>query len=64
MIWDTDSYIVHENGPIAVTYPPVTKLAPVDRDYRARVEATYQQMLREQHDRNAAKWKRAHGPKS
>jgi len=63
MIWDVDSYIVHEVGPIAIELPRKTKLAPIDSGYRERVEATYQQMLREQHDRTAARWKRAHGPK-
>jgi len=64
MIWDTDSYIVHEVGPLAINHAPVAKLAPLDPEYRAQIEATYQQMLQEQHERNAAKWKRDHGAKS
>jgi hypothetical protein len=64
MIWDVDSYIVHEVGPIAVQFLPKTKLAPIYPGYRERVQETYQQMLREQHDRGVARRKkRADGAK-
>ena len=60
MIWDVDSYIVYEPGPIAIQWMPVTRRAPIDEHYRERVQETYRQMVAKQ----TARYRKWNGTKS
>ena len=59
MIWDADSYIVHEVGPIAIQVKSTVRLAKLPPGYRENVRKTYQRMLVKQH----ASWEKRRGAK-